>query len=69
MLLLLHCHTSEKPMKLSVIVREANYLADIAVKCSEIPPSGQDDMGFQCGALLLRCPAARPRAHIKKALS
>jgi hypothetical protein len=31
MLLLLHCHTPEKSMKPSVIVSEANYLADSAL--------------------------------------
>jgi hypothetical protein len=33
-----------KTLKTTVMVSEANHLADIAVKYGEIPPSGQDDM-------------------------
>jgi hypothetical protein len=42
-----------KTLKTTVMVSEANHLADIAVKYGEIPPSGQDDMGFRWGAALL----------------
>jgi hypothetical protein len=31
------------------MVSEANHLTDLAVKYDEIPPFGQDDMGFRWG--------------------
>jgi len=37
----------QKIMKTTVMVSEANHLTDIAMKYDEIPPSGQDDMGFR----------------------
>jgi hypothetical protein len=35
---LLHCHTSEKPMKINVMVRGANHLADSTMNCSKAFP-------------------------------
>jgi hypothetical protein len=38
-----------KTLKTTVMVSEANHLADIAVKYGKIPPSGQDDMDSRWG--------------------